>query len=102
MWGLTIHHIQRSICNRSSGIYGAKKRPFEADIYCATVDEEGCVDLTKQKSSNPHENEDVQRLLKEGKTWSNMWLQYDLDHIEYDDNFKSVSRYAMNNDINML
>ena len=75
---------------------------LECDLQCKLYDEEGCVDLTKQKSSNPHENEDVQRLLKEGKTWSDMWLQYDLDHIEYDDNFKSVSRYAMNNDINML
>ena len=75
---------------------------LECDLQCKLYDLEGCVDLTKQQSCNAAENEQVQELLRTGKTWSDMWLQYDLDHIPYDDNFKSVSKYAMNNNINML
>jgi putative hydrolase of HD superfamily len=75
---------------------------LECDLQCKLYDLEGCVDLTKQESSNARENEQVQELLREGKTWSDMWLQYDLDHIEYDENFRRVAMYAMKNDINML
>ena len=75
---------------------------LECDLQCKLYDLEGCVDLTKQQSCNAAENEQVQELLRTGKTWSDMWLQYDLDKVPYDDNFKSVSKYAMNNDINML
>ena len=75
---------------------------LECDLQCKLYDLEGCVDLNKQQSCNAKENEQVQELLRTGKTWSDMWLQYDLDKIPYDDNFKSVSLYAMNNDINVL
>ena len=75
---------------------------LECDLQCKLYDLEGCVDLTKQQSGNAAENEQVQELLRTGKTWSDMWLQYDLDHIPYDENFKSVSVYAMNNDIDVL
>ena len=75
---------------------------LECDLQCKLYDLEGCVDLTKQQSGNAAENEQVQELLRPGKTWSDMWLQYDLDHIPYDENFKSVSVYAMNNDIDVL
>jgi len=75
---------------------------LECDLQCKLYDLEGCVDLTKQQSCNAIENEQVQELLKTGKTWSDMWLQYDIDNIPYDNNFKSVSKYAMNNDINVL
>ncbi len=75
---------------------------LECDLQCKLYDLEGCADLNKQQSCNAIENEQVQELLKTGKSWSDMWLQYDLDHIPYDDNFKSVSTYTMNNNINML
>ena len=75
---------------------------LECDLQCKLYDLEGCVDLTKQQSGNAAENEQVQELLRTGKTWSDMWLQYDLDHIPYDENFKCVSVYAMNNDIDVL
>ena len=75
---------------------------LECDLQCKLYDLEGCVDLNKQESSNARENEQVQELLREGKSWSDMWLQYDLDHIEYDENFRRVAIYAMKNDINML
>ena len=75
---------------------------LECDLQCKLYDLEGCVDLEKQESCNAIENESVKELLKTGKSWSDMWLEYDLECIPYDDNFKSVSRYAMNNDISLL
>ena len=75
---------------------------LECDLQCKLYDEEWCVDLTKQQSCNAAENEQVQELLAQNKTWSDMWLEYDLDHVPYDENFKSIVMYAMNNDIDVL
>ena len=68
-------------------------------MWCKLYDEEWCVDLSKQESSNVIENERVQKLLKENKTWSEMWLEYDMDNIPYDENFKAISNYAIHNEI---
>ena len=75
---------------------------LECDLQCKLYDLEGCVDLTNQYSCNAAENEQVKELLAQNKTWSDMWLEYDLDHIPYDENFKSIVMYAMNNDIDVL
>lgn len=75
---------------------------LECDLQCKLYDEEWCVDLTKQKSCNAAENEKVQQLLKENKTWSDMWLQYDSENIPYDENFLAMINYAMNHKINNL
>ena len=75
---------------------------LECDLQCKLYDEEWCVDLTKQKSCNAAENEKVQQLLKENKTWSDMWLQYDSENIPYDENFLAMIKYAMNHKINNL
>ena len=72
---------------------------LECDLQCKLYDEEWCVDLNKQQSCNAAENQNVQKLLKENKTWSGMWLRYDLNHIPYDENFKRVSLYAIKNKI---
>ena len=72
---------------------------LECDLQCKLYDEEWCVDLNKQQSCNAAENEKVQQLLKENKTWSDMWLQYDLENIPYDENFLAVSNYILNNKI---
>jgi hypothetical protein len=60
------------------------------------------VDLSKQQSCNAIENERVQKLLKENKTWSEMWLQYDSENISYDENFKAMINYAQKHKINNL
>ena len=73
---------------------------LECDLQCKLYDEEWCVDLTKQKSCNAAENEKVQQLLKENKTWSDMWLQYDSENIPYDENFLAMIKYAQNHKIN--
>lgn len=75
---------------------------LECDLQCKLYDEEWCVDLTKQKSCNAAENEKVQQLLKENKTWSDMWLQYDSENIPYDENFLAMIKYTMNHKINNL
>ncbi len=75
---------------------------LECDLQCKLYDEEWCVDLTKQKSCNAAENKKVQQLLKENKTWSDMWLQYDSENIHYDENFLAMINYAQNHKINNL
>ena len=72
---------------------------LECDLQCKLYDEEGCVDLNKQKSCNAIENQQVQKLLKAGKTRSDMWLNYDLNHIQYDKNFAAISNYALKHKI---
>ena len=44
-------------------------------------------------------NEKVQELLKNGASWSTMWLQFGQQVNPYDDNFLEVSNYAINNEI---
>ena len=73
---------------------------LECDLQCKLYDEEWCVDLNKQQSCNAAENAKVQQLLKENKTWSDMWLQYDSENIPYDENFLAMIKYAQNHKIN--
>jgi hypothetical protein len=56
--------------------------------------------LNKQQSCNAAENEKVQQLLKENKTRSDMWLQYDSENIPYDENFQAMINYAQKHKIN--
>lgn len=75
---------------------------LECDLQCKLYDLEGCVDLTNKESYNALDNERVQKLLSQNKSWSDMWLMHDLEQIPYDENFRSVSEYAMNNDIDVI
>lgn len=72
---------------------------LECDLQCKLYDEEWCVDLNQQQSCNAIENERVQKLLKQNKTWSEMRLEYDKVNIHYDVNFKEIIKYALNNKI---
>ena len=73
---------------------------LECDLQCKLYDEEWWVDLNNQESHSTIENERVQNLLKENKTWSEMWLEFDLENIPYDKNFKAIIDYALNHKIN--
>ena len=75
---------------------------LECDLQCKLYDEKWCVDLSKQESCNAIENERVQKLLKENKWWSEMWLEYDKENIPYDENFKAIINYAQKHKINNL
>lgn len=72
---------------------------LECDLQSRLYDEEGCVDLNKQESNDLLENELVKKLLSEEKSWSGMWLRFGQTVYPYDDNFKDVSKYALNNSI---
>ena len=72
---------------------------LECDLQSRLYDEEGCVDLNKQESNDLLENELVKKLLSEEKSWSGMWLRFGQTVYPYDDNFKNVSKYALNNNI---
>ena len=72
---------------------------LECDLQSKLYDEEGCVDLNKQESNDLLENKLVKKLLSEEKSWSGMWLRFGQTVYPYDDNFKNVSKYALNNNI---
>ena len=72
---------------------------LECDLQCKLYDEEGCVDLNNQKNNISYNDENVKKLLNIGNSWSSMWLLYGQQVHPYDNNFKSVLNYAMNNNI---
>ena len=72
---------------------------LECDLQSKLYDEEGCVDLEKQDGNDTMKNKRVQELLKTGASWSTMWLQFGQQVYPYDDNFREVSNYAINNEI---
>lgn len=72
---------------------------LECDLQSKLYDEEGCVDLNKQEDNDSLENKLVKKLLSEEKSWSGMWLRFGQTVYPYDDNFKNVSKYALNNNI---
>ena len=46
-------------------------------------------------------NPKVQKLLSNGASWSTMWLLFSQQSYPYDDNFRAVSNYSKNNDIDI-
>ena len=72
---------------------------LECDLQCKLYDEEGCVDLNKQDGNTTMNDPLVEKCLKNGATWSNMWLNFGQQIYPYDDNFKAISNYEKNNDI---
>ena len=72
---------------------------LECDLQCKLYDEENCVDVNHQEGSKAFKNELVQKLLFSGESWSSMWLKFSQIKYPYDNNFKAVSNYAINNKI---
>lgn len=72
---------------------------LECNIQCKLYDEENCVDLSKQKNNIALENVDVQKLLNNNEKWSTLWIKYGEKNNNFDDNFKAVSDYIINNKI---
>lgn len=70
---------------------------LECDLQCKIYDEEGCVDLNNQEGNKTFNNSLVQNLLSENNSWSSMWLKFGQQKYPYDENFKSISNYALNN-----
>lgn len=85
--------------NTKEAMFAYQCDKLECDLQCKLYDEEGCVDLNKQYGNTTMKNPLVEKLLKNGATWSNMWLNFGQQIYPYDDNFKAISNYVKNNDI---
>lgn len=85
--------------NTKESMFAYQCDKLECDLQSKLYDEEGCVDLEKQEDNDTMKNTIVQELLKEGASWSTMWLQFGQKVYPYDDNFRAVSNYAMKNEI---
>ncbi len=85
--------------NTKESIFAYQCDKLECDLQSKLYDEEGCVDLNKQDGNDILRNLRVQELLKNGASWSTMWLRFGQQVYPYDNNFRAVSDYAINNDI---
>lgn len=85
--------------NTKEAMFAYQCDKLECDLQCKLYDEEGCVDLNKQYGNTTMKNPLVEKLLNNGATWSNMWLNFGQQIYPYDDNFKAISNYVKNNDI---
>ena len=72
---------------------------LECDIQSKLYDQEHCVDLKHQEGNETANNELVKQLLAEGKSWSDMWIEFGQRRYPYDQNFMSVSNYVKENSI---
>ena len=72
---------------------------LEADLQCKLYGEEKCADLNNQEGNNTMKHPIVKELLDSGESWETMWLKFGQRVYPYDDNFKAVSNYAIENNI---
>lgn len=72
---------------------------LECDLQCKLYDEDGYVDLSNQDENKIIDDKMVKKLLEDNISWSSMWLKFGQERYNYDDNFKEVSNYALNNKI---
>ncbi len=72
---------------------------LECDIQCRLYDLENCVDVHDESNKKNFHNKDAEKMLEDGKSWSEMWMTFGRKHYNYDNNFLELSNYAMNNDI---
>lgn len=83
--------------NSKEALFAYQCDKLECDLQCKLYDQENTVDFNKQENNKTFYNEDVQKLYKEGLSWSEMWITFGQNRYNYDDNFKAVSNYAYNN-----
>lgn len=72
---------------------------LECDLQCKLYDEENCVDIENEEGINDPK---VQEMLETKKSWSELWIKYDQQIINFDENFMAVSNYAIQNNIGNL
>lgn len=85
--------------NTKESMFAYQCDKLECDLQSKLYDEEGCVDLDMQGDNDILKDKRVHELLNAGASWSTMWLQFGQQVYPYDDNFRAVSDYAMNNEI---
>ena len=72
---------------------------LECDLQSKLYNEEKCVDLNNQPNNEVINNKRVKELLNNGESFSEMWLKFGQETYPYDENFRSVSNYALKNNI---
>ena len=83
----------------SEAMFAYQCDKLECDIQSKLYDQEGCVDLEHQEGNATANNEFVKKLLENGQSWSDMWLEFGQRKYPYDENFMSVSHYVKDNSI---
>ena len=73
---------------------GRLETNFQAQAYSKLVN------LDKQSDNPAMESDVIRGYLKNGDTFSEMWIHYSLDHYGFDANFRSVSEAMLDYDIN--
>ena len=76
-------------------IYAFYCDKFDCDLQSVIYDNGDYVDLNHQENNIAYKNKIVQRLLNEGKSFSEMWLLFGQEMYNYDENFTAVSNYAL-------
>ena len=71
---------------------------LECDLQSRVYDSTATIDLSYdgQKNNSAYLSEEVQKLLGAGKSFSQMWMEFGRNRYPYDENFRSVSEYAEN------
>jgi len=72
---------------------------LECDLQCKLYGEENLVDLNNQEGNKTMNHPIVKELLDSSESFESMWLKFGQRIYPYDDNFKSVSNYALENNI---
>ena len=72
---------------------------LECDIQCKLYDQEKCVDLDDQENNSVLDNPAVKELLETKTPWSTMWLMFGRNKYPYDKNFREISLYVQDNNI---
>lgn len=72
---------------------------LECDIQCKLYDEEKCVDVHDTMNKLNFHSEEAEKMLEEGKSWSDIWMTFSQRRYDYDDNFMEVSTYVLKNSI---
>ena len=85
--------------NTKEALFAYECDKLECDLQAKLYDMEHCVDLNNQEGNKVFYDKTVQKYLSQGDSWSEMWLKFGQSLYPYDDNFKAISNYAMNNNI---
>lgn len=74
---------------------------LECDMQSKVYDTEGEIplDADSQINNSAYLNKSVQELLSQGKSFSDMWLEFGRNRYPYDDNFREVSLTIENMDL---
>lgn len=87
--------------NSKEALFAYQCDKLECDLQCKLYDEDNCVDLNTQENNDTISKAKIQELLRNNISWSTMWLKFGQKNYPYDENFKKISDFAMNNKIGL-